>query len=70
MNPIDPESAIDTERRRLEEKETRQAPNTWSPASVSDIKSIENTVYINPFAIIISKDHYALYFFTYDTVKK
>ena len=38
MNPIDHESAIETERRQLEEKETRQAPNPWSPFSVSDIK--------------------------------
>lgn len=38
MNPIDPESAVETQRRQAKETETRQAPNTRSPSSVSDIK--------------------------------
>jgi REP element-mobilizing transposase RayT len=38
VNSIDPESAIETERRQVEEKETEQAPNTRSLSSVSDIK--------------------------------
>ena len=38
MNPIDPESAVETERPQVEQKETKPAPHPWSPSSVSDVK--------------------------------
>lgn len=49
MNSTDPESAVEIERRQLEQKETKQAPDLWAPSSVSEIKQ-EASVSPSPIA--------------------